>query len=77
MIYSGTGLQQKLSEDTPAGGKRVRVIPAAKPKRNEGIWQHVTIVKEHHTSPNVQCNFCGHKFTGGKTRISEHLCKKC
>ena len=43
MIFTGTGLQKKLTEGAPnGGGKRVRVLPAAPPKRDEGNWVHVT-----------------------------------
>ena len=29
------------------------------------------------TTPGVKCNFCGHAFSGGATRIREHLIDKC
>ena len=77
MLYSSTGLQKKLTADAPGGAKRVRVTPAAPPKRDTGLWAHVNVLEEHATSPKMQCKFCLHKFSGGATRIREHICTKC
>jgi len=77
MNQSRLGLQQKLTEDAPDGTKRVRVMPKTEPKRDEGMWQHVKVLREHATSPQVQCNYCMAVFVGGATRIRDHLCDKC
>ena len=77
MLYSRLGLQQKLMETAPDGGKRVRVTPQSEPKRDDGLWQYVTVLRQHATSPQVQCTFCQHVFVGGATRIRDHICDKC
>lgn len=43
------------------------------PKRDGPIWKSVTVLVEHDTCPSVQCNNCGKKFSGGATRIAEHV----
>ena len=36
------------------------------------------MVKEHGTSPTLQCNNCPNKeFCGGFTRITHHICEVC
>ena len=64
-MQSRLGLQQPPAS-TPA---RKRAQPKALPKREGPLWATVTIVKEHPTSPSLQCNNCGHAFCGGATRI--------
>lgn len=77
MIFSRLGLQQKLTQDAPDGAKRVRVAPKSEPNRDQGMWKHVSVLREHPTSPQVQCNYCEHVFVGGATRIRDHICEKC
>jgi len=38
MLYSGTGLQQKLAENARDGKKRVRTAPQSAPEREKGLW---------------------------------------
>ena len=40
-------------------------------------WDAVTILRDHATTPNVKCNYCGDSFAGGATRIRAHLIDKC
>ena len=58
---------------TSASGPR----PSLHPSANMSLWQHVDVIKEHATSPQVQSKFCFHPFAGGATRIRDHLCNKC
>ena len=76
MLHSRIGLQKFLTPNAPDGSKRVRVTPVAEPKRDDGMWKHVKVLREHATSPQVQCLFCDHPFVGGATRIRDHLCDK-
>ena len=39
-------------------------------------WDAVTILRDHATTPNVKCNYCGDSFAGGATRIRAHLIDK-
>jgi hypothetical protein len=67
---SRLGLKQIPAATGPA---RVRAAPKAPPKRVGDIWATVTIVKEHATSPGVQCKNCGKAFCGGAARIQDHI----
>ena len=49
----------------------------SEPKRDSGVWSHVTVLREHPTVPQVECDFGQHVFSGGTTRIRDHLCDKC
>ena len=74
--------QQQLGLQQPGparvGGSGCVRKAATKPAARKGaVWGSVKILKEHDTSPQVECNFCGVKFCGGATRIKEHLCDKC
>ena len=41
------------------------------------VWATVTVMgKEMTTSPEVRCNNCGKNFSGGVTRIAEHITGK-
>ena len=42
------------------------------------VWRSVTITgREYETNPNLQCNDCGKCFSGGVTRIKQHITDKC
>ena len=57
--------------------KRVREERKSNHARSGGVWDHVEIVREHATSPQVKCKHCSEVFCGGATRIREHFCDKC
>jgi hypothetical protein len=67
---SRLGLKQIPAKTGPT---RVRGPSKAPPKRVGNVWATVTIVKEHATSPSVQCNNCGKQFCGGAARIQDHI----
>ena len=50
---SRLGLNQTAQK--PDGPVRVRTAPKGIPKRDGPIWKTVTVVKEHPTTPSVQC----------------------
>ena len=62
-----------LQTPAPPGAPCVRALPKAPPKREGAIWASVKIIKEHPTSPQLQCLNCGATFCGGATRIREHV----
>ena len=69
------GLQQvapKASDAPKARQKR-----AAQPNRTGPIWASVKIVRDHDTSPAVECLNCPATFCGGVTRIEKHILDKC
>lgn len=68
---SRLGLNQTAQK--PDGPVRVRTAPKGIPKRDGPIWKTVTVVKEHPTTPSVQCINCNKTFCGGATRIGEHI----
>jgi predicted nucleic acid-binding Zn-ribbon protein len=70
------GLQQPR-QTASASGAGVRNKRKAAPTRDGPIWKSVKIVREHDTTPQVECTYCGHTFCGGATRIEEHLINKC
>ena len=41
------------------------------------LWASVEILKDHSTSPNLKCNYCGHTYCGGATRIKNHIINVC
>ena len=57
--------------------KRVREERKSNHARSGGVWDHVEIVREHSTSPQVKCKHCSEVFCGGATRIRQHFCDKC
>ena len=72
---SSTGLAQPFK---PSGNGTKR--PAAKqlPAHIGKIWSAVTITgKEYTTTPMVTCNYCDHQFSGGASRIADHIRDKC
>ena len=72
---SSTGLAQPFK---PSGNGTKR--PAAKqlPAHIGKIWSAVTITgKEYTTNPMVTCNYCDHQFSGGASRIADHIRDKC
>ena len=71
---SRLGLEQSRST---AGPSRVRSAPVAPPKRDGILWDSVTVLADHGTSPQLQCNNCNKKFCGGATHIRDHICDKC
>ena len=53
--------------------KRVRNPPTYH-KREGPLWASVKItMKEHDTSPHLECINCGFKFCGGATHIAKHI----
>ena len=67
------GLQQPPSQRVG----NVRKAAVKRPQRSGKLWASVSIVHDHDTSPQVQCNYCSLKFCGGATRIKEHLLFRC
>ena len=65
-----TALQQPM--DLAAGAKPRKKRQAA-PRREGDAWKSVTVLKEHETSPQLQCNNCSKTFCGGHTRIVNHI----
>ena len=64
-----TALQQPM--DLAAGAKPRKKRQAA-PRREGDAWKSVTVLKEHETSPQLQCNNCGKTLDGeGGGRIRE------
>ena len=49
----------------------------AAPDRTGPIWDSVTVVREHDTTPQVKCNNCVHAFCSVATRIEAHIIDKC
>lgn len=47
------------------------------PPKREGIeWESVTVLNENplnSKNPRLQCNSCGHEFSGGASRIKGHI----
>ena len=66
LFSSRLGLQQSPA----AGPSRVRGAPKSAHKRDGSIWATVTVVREHATSPALQCLNCGMSFCGGYTHIA-------
>ena len=67
----GTGLSSR-----PSAQSNVKYRKPAKqlPARMGPVWKCVTITgKEYDTCPYVKCKFCGKDFSGGATRIANHL----
>ena len=62
-----TALQQPM--DLAVGAKPRKKRQAA-PRREGDAWKSVTVLKEHETSPQLQCNNCGKTFCGGHTTSS-------
>ena len=57
--------------------KRVRNPPTYH-KREGPLWASVKIaMKEHDTSPHLECINCGFTFCGGATHIAKHIFEKC
>ena len=46
MLHSRIGLQKFLTPNAPDGSKRVRVTPVAEPKRDDGMWKHVKVLRD-------------------------------
>ena len=74
-VASRLGLQQLAPRASAAPKSRVKRTAA--PVRTGMIWASVTIVREHDTTPTVQCNNCPKQFCGGSTRIESHICNDC
>jgi hypothetical protein len=77
--HSGTSsfTQSRLGlQQIPSTVPRVRNAPKSSPKR-EGVWAAVTVLREHPTSPSIQCLYCGASFCGGATHITVHITEKC
>ena len=68
-IQSRLGLQQPRSAPGPS---RIRSVTSVPPKREGIVWSSVTVLSEHATSQQVECNNCSKIFCGGATRIREH-----
>ena len=45
--------------------------------REGPLWAAVEITRDHDTSPQCKCNYCGKAFCGGATRIRDHILHKC
>ena len=73
LVQSRLGLHTAPS----SGPARVRGEPNAPPKRTGSLWASVTVLKEHATSPSLQCLNCGVKFCGGASHITAHIVDKC
>ena len=56
---------------------RVRKATKGQPKREGALWASVRVLKEHATSPSLQCLNCGQKFCGSATQIRCHVVEKC
>ena len=70
-----TGLDQSFKA---AGGGKKRAAAKTLPARMGKVWAAVTVTgKEYDTNPEVKCNYCGHQFCGGVSRISQHIREKC
>jgi hypothetical protein len=67
---AGTGLATNQ-------GQRTRPPAKAMPKRAGPVWATVDIVGRHYeTTPQVKCKDCGISFSGGLTRIEDHIVGK-
>ena len=67
---AGTGLATNQ-------GQRTRPPAKAMPKRAGPVWATVDIVGTHYeTTPQVKCKDCGISFSGGLTRIEDHIVGK-
>jgi hypothetical protein len=67
----GTGLNSTVRS-------RVRKPSQTLPARMGPIWRTVQVVgREYETNPNVKCSDCSKTFSGGVTRIEDHICKIC
>ena len=69
----GTGLAQRS-----ASANKVRKPSQTLPARMGPVWSTVTVVgREYETMPNVKCKDCEKSFSGGVTRIEDHILKLC
>ena len=66
-----------LQQAGPARVGNVRKAPVKAPTRKGDVWDGVTIARDHATSPQVKCNYCGHVFCGGVSRIRTHFIEAC
>uniref|UniRef100_A0A6T9CQT5 BED-type domain-containing protein n=1 Tax=Haptolina ericina TaxID=156174 RepID=A0A6T9CQT5_9EUKA len=70
---AGTGLAQA----DVAPGKKWKPSQTL-PARMGPVWATVSVVgKEYETCPNLVCKDCEKSFSGGITRIEDHICKDC
>jgi hypothetical protein len=64
MLHSRLGLQKYLTPDANdgSGQKRVRAETKSQPKRDEGMWKHVTVLRElisnNYPTPGARCRTC-------------------
>ena len=67
---AGTGLATNQ-------GARARLPAKSLPKRTGPVWATVDVTGRHYeTSPQVKCKDCGQTFSGGLTRIEDHIVGK-
>lgn len=76
-VAARMGLQQQAAPKASSSSRSRNKRTAAPVDRTGPIWDSVTVVREHDTSPQVKCNNCGHAFCGGATRIEAHIIDKC
>jgi hypothetical protein len=67
---SRLGLMQAVAKPSTS---RVRTAAKAAPVRTGPVWASVKICVEHATTPQVICLNCSKKFSGGATRIRDHI----
>ena len=74
--YSKLGLGQPGAGGS--GSTLKRAPPVKLPGRTGPVWASVRVMKEHGTTPSVQCLNCdAQPFSAGYTRIVTHILKAC
>ena len=70
-----------LGLQTPATASssaiKSRKAPVKAPERSGSVWKTVRIIREHPTTPNVECLNCSKIFCAGATRIKDHILNSC
>ena len=68
---AGTGLAKE-------GQVKVRKPAAKMPMRKGPVWATVRVIGRHYeTTPQLECIDCGVQFSGGLTRVEDHIVGKC
>ena len=83
-LSDGVQPEEDIARGAPGTGlgtaacNRVRKPAQSMPARMGPVWLTVNVTgKERDTNPNVQCKDCGKAFSGGVTRIEDHILKHC